>query len=170
MSLEDAPVNESTSLLGNGTSEGDVEGSINPIGQLTRSARTSDREDFSRESHSIADMVRTTHNDPDLREVSEDMSKLVGSTKILYNEMEKVTSEKVNASLRKTAAMSSANENGGKRQSFARTMYQHNSQSAVNFLEKIKTNFFEDAKSLAVGTIPQSVVVAITIGKMCFVQ
>lgn len=34
-------------------------------------------------------------------------------------------------------------------------------------LKKIKTNFFEDAKSLAEGTIPQSVVVATVIGIVC---
>lgn len=162
MTLDEAP-NEGTSLLNNNTTDEAAEDTIHRLGRLTQNSSKSgvDAEDFSRESHSIADMVRTTHNDPDVREVSEDMSKLVGSTQILYNEMEKVTSEKVNASLRKTQAMSE----GDKLQSFASTMYQHRSQSAVNFLEKVKTSFFEDAKSLAVGTIPQSIVVAITVGK-----
>ena len=35
------------------------------------------------------------------------------------------------------------------------------------YLQKIKTSFFEDAKSLAEGTIPQSVVLAIVIGIVC---
>ncbi|KAL3942908.1 MAG: hypothetical protein SGBAC_002980 [Bacillariaceae sp.] len=162
MTLDEAPPNEGTSLLSANATDEAAEDSIHRLGHLSQSARTGDVGDFSRESHSVADMVRTTHNDPDVRDVAEDMSKLVGSTQILYNEMEKVTSEKVNASLRKTAAMNATE--GGKRQSFASTMYQHRSQSAVNFLEKVKSSFFEDAKSLAIGTIPQSVVVAITVG------
>lgn len=165
MTLDEAPPNEGTSLLSANATDEAAEDSIHRLGHLSQSARTGDVGDFSRESHSVADMVRTTHNDPDVRDVAEDMSKLVGSTQILYNEMEKVTSEKVNASLRKTAAMNATE--GGKRQSFASTMYQHRSQSAVNFLEKVKSSFFEDAKSLAIGTIPQSVVVAITVGE-CF--
>jgi len=35
------------------------------------------------------------------------------------------------------------------------------------YLKKIKTNFFADAKSLAEGTIPQSVVLAVVIGIVC---
>lgn len=162
MTHDEATPNEGTSLLNNNTRDEAAEDSIHRLVHLTQSSRTGDVEDFSRESYTIADMARTTHNDPDVREVSEDMSKLVGSTKILYNEMEKVTSEKVNASLRRTQTTMSE---GTKQQSFASTMYQHRSQSAVNFLEKVKNSFFEDAKSLAIGTIPQSIVVAITVGK-----
>ena len=35
------------------------------------------------------------------------------------------------------------------------------------YLEKVKTNFFQDAKSLAEGTIPQSIVLAVAIGIVC---
>lgn len=41
------------------------------------------------------------------------------------------------------------------------------SNPSTLYLRKIKTNFFADAKSLAEGTIPQSVVLAIVIGIVC---
>ena len=93
MSLNDEPPNEGTSLLNNDTEAAEDSIHIHRIAHLTQSSRTGAVADFSRESISIADMNRTTHNDPDVKDVSEDMSKLLGSTQILYNEMEKVTSE-----------------------------------------------------------------------------
>lgn len=36
-----------------------------------------------------------------------------------------------------------------------------------NFLAHIQTSFFDDAKSLAEGTIPQSIVLALVIGTLC---
>lgn len=158
MTLPDDHPNETTSLL---------KAEEASIHNLNPSSRGGEHEDFSRESHTMADMARTTHNDPDVREVSEDMSKLVGSTKILYNEMEKVTNEKLTASLRKTAGLTKSEEPSSGGQSLVATVYKHKSQSAVVFLEKVKTNFFEDAQSLAVGTIPQSIVVATVIGIVC---
>jgi hypothetical protein len=157
MTLSEDTADENTFLLNSADSS---------IHALTQRSRSEENEDFSRESHSMADMARTTHNDPDVREVTEDMSKLVGSTRILYNEMEKVTSERLTESLRKTAGLATP-EPAPRRQSLAATVYQHRRQSAVVFLEKVKTNFFEDAKSLAIGTIPQSIVVAIVIGIVC---
>jgi hypothetical protein len=157
MTLTENHVNENTSLLNSADSS---------INTLTHRTHAGEHEDFSRESHSMADMARTTHNDPGVRGVTEDMSKLVGSTRILYNEMEKVTNEKLTASLRKTAGLG-IHDPAPRRQSLAATVYQHRRQSAVVFLEKVKTNFFEDSKSLAVGTIPQSVVVAVVIGIVC---
>lgn len=41
------------------------------------------------------------------------------------------------------------------------------SQPSTLYLKKIKTSFFDDAKSLAEGTIPQSVVLATVIGIVC---
>jgi len=41
------------------------------------------------------------------------------------------------------------------------------SQPSTLYLRKIKNNFFSDAKSLAAGTIPQSIVLAIVIGIVC---
>ncbi len=41
------------------------------------------------------------------------------------------------------------------------------SNPSTLYLKKIKTNFFADAKSLAEGTIPQSVVLAVVIGIVC---
>lgn len=166
MALDEIPPNEGTSLLGSKATDEVAEDAIHRMRLLPQSSRTTDAadRDFSKQSHSVADMVRTTHNDPDVREVAADLSKLVGSTQILYKEMEKVTSEKVNASLRKTAMKSSSESS---KQSYASTVYQHRSQAAVNFLEKVKHSFFEDSKSLAAGTIPQSIVVAITVGGWC---
>ena len=47
-------------------------------------------------------------------------------------------------------------------------VYQQQIKKPTNvYLKKIKKNFFEDAKSLAEGTIPQSVVLAIIIGIVC---
>jgi hypothetical protein len=53
---------------------------------------------------------------------------------------------------------------------FTRMSMLYNSQiknPTTLYLQKIKTNFFEDAKSLAEGTIPQSIVLAIIIGIVC---
>eukprot|EP00980_Cylindrotheca_fusiformis_P029352 scaffold23390_cov137-Cylindrotheca_fusiformis.AAC.1 len=148
MNLSDDRPNEKTSLLN------PEDGSIHHISQ---GSRRGEDDDFSRESHSMADMARTTHNDPAVRGIYEDTSKLVGSTKILYNELEKVTTEKLTASLRKAAGIAETEPSTTPTQSYASTVYENKSQSAIVFLEKVKTTFFEDAKSLAVGTIPQSI-------------
>ena len=53
---------------------------------------------------------------------------------------------------------------------FTRMSMLYNSQiknPTTLYLQKIKVNFFEDAKSLAEGTIPQSIVLAIIIGIVC---
>ena len=46
-------------------------------------------------------------------------------------------------------------------------IYNKQRDSAALFLDKVKHSFFEDAKSMAAGTIPQSVVVATSIGVVC---
>jgi hypothetical protein len=46
-------------------------------------------------------------------------------------------------------------------------IYNKQRDNATLFLEKVKHSFFEDSKSLAAGTIPQSVVVATVIGVVC---
>ena len=46
-------------------------------------------------------------------------------------------------------------------------IYQQQRQTATLFLERIHTNFFDDARSLAAGTIPQSIIVAIFVGTVC---
>jgi len=47
-------------------------------------------------------------------------------------------------------------------------LYKRNiSRSSTLYLKKIKTSFFDDAKSLAEGTIPQSIVLATVIGIVC---
>jgi hypothetical protein len=150
------PINEKSSLLRAGNSSA----SLRSLGAWS----TTDHGDFSKESIGIADMKRTTHNDPDVAEIAEDMSSLVGSTRILYNEIEKRTADKLTASLRK---MSGGSLPSSPLPVKYQRAYNHRRQEAVTFLEKVKTTFFEDAKSLAVGTIPQSVVVAFVIGTIC---
>ena len=46
-------------------------------------------------------------------------------------------------------------------------MYQQQRQTATLFLERIHSNFFDDARSLTAGTIPQSIIVAIVVGCVC---
>jgi hypothetical protein len=46
-------------------------------------------------------------------------------------------------------------------------IYNKQRDNAILYLEKVKHSFFEDAKSLAAGTIPQSIVVASVIGIVC---
>ena len=123
---------------------------------------------FSQDFADSSGMRRTTHNDPTLHQYSKDMSKLHGSTQILYNQMLSRTEEK-----QSTKSLNSIEEVPipkspimRMRQSLVSTVYKHQ-EPAANFLDKIKTNFFEDAKSLTAGTIPQSVVVAVVIGIVC---
>jgi len=47
------------------------------------------------------------------------------------------------------------------------SMYDGNRKSTILVLEKIKSTFLEDTRSLAEGTIPQSVVLALIIGTVC---
>jgi hypothetical protein len=46
-------------------------------------------------------------------------------------------------------------------------IYNQQKDHAILYLEKVKTSFFQDAKSLAEGTIPQSIVLAFVIGTVC---
>jgi hypothetical protein len=114
----------------------------------------------------FSNMKKTTHNDPSLRPVVGDMHELYGSTRMLMNVMEAHSQEKHSASVRRASALHSSTQNKSE-SSASRAYYTQQRDTAVLFLEKIKTNFFEDATSLAEGTIPQSVVVALVVGIVC---
>lgn len=115
------------------------------------------------------EMMRTTHNDPELKAATKGLH---GSTQMLYNarcsRSELVNSRRISIDCQdppKSPMMQRLND------SFAslllRTPNNNKRSSAVLFLEKVKHSFFEDAKNLATGTIPQSVVLAIAIGTVC---
>ena len=103
--------------------------------------------------HSLdqAEMEKTTHNDPVAK--LEDMRNLHGSTLILQNIVLKQSDAEGSGQVKHSSKFSKVCDK-------KRT-------STVLFLEKIKTTFFEDARSLAEGTIPQSVVLALIIGTVC---
>lgn len=117
-----------------------------------------------------AEMKKVTHNDPD---VSEDFKNLLGSTRLLYNN---VRADEISHSLRRQSVQElsglGSTKNGGRNFSSASTarlstIYNQQRDHALLYLEKVKTNFFQDAKSLAEGTIPQSIVLALVIGVVC---
>ena len=120
---------------------------------------------FSGESFDVSNMKKTTHNDPSLRPVVGDMHNLYGSTRMLMNAMEAHSQEKHSASIRRASALHGSTQQ--RRESIVSRAYTQQRDTAVLFLEKIKTNFFEDARSLAEGTIPQSIVVALVVGVVC---
>ena len=55
----------------------------------------------------------------------------------------------------------------GARSNSISKIYQQQRQTATLFLERIHSNFFDDARSLTAGTIPQSIIVAIVVGTVC---
>ena len=120
---------------------------------------------FSGEPIEVSQMRRLTHNDPALKETMQDYKQLYGSTRMLYNSMVSRSQDKLSASLRRATVVPGRGLN--RRPSLARVVFNKRRESAVLFLEKVKTNFFDDAKNLAAGTIPQSVVLALTIGTVC---
>lgn len=127
---------------------------------------------FNGESIEVAEMKKVTHNDPTLDAESEDYKNLLGSTRFLYNN---VRAEEMSASLRRQAVddlrgISSTEKVSGRHSSSSTGLsliYNQQRNHAMLYLEKVKTNFFQDAKSLAEGTIPQSVVLALVIGVVC---
>ena len=122
---------------------------------------------FSQDFANESGMRKTTHNDPSLKGVAEDMSTLYGSTRLLYNQMmARQEGKEKESSIRSEPSKPQYPSSPimRMRQSIVSTVYE---SQPGNFLDKIKTNFFEDAKSLSAGTIPQSVVVAMVIGTVC---
>jgi H+/Cl- antiporter ClcA len=106
------------------------------------------------------EMDKTTHNDPLAKRESKNT--LFGSTRILQNIVIAHAEVEITASLR--GLTGTENPKPMKTSSSFARVYQ---KSTVLFLEKVKSTFFEDARSLAEGTIPQSVVVAFVIGTVC---
>lgn len=114
----------------------------------------------------VAKMKQVTHNDPQLTLAVEDYKNLLGSTRLLYNNVvqdemiSKLRRQSMNAS-----AINSQVEGGGANsvdvQSKMSLIYSQQRDHAVLYLEKVKHSFFEDAKSLAEGTVPQSIVLAL---------
>ena len=121
---------------------------------------------FNGESLEVAEMKKTLHNDPNLRILTEDMHKLYGSTRMLLNAVAAHSHDKLSTSLRRTS-VSAQGLAAVRRESIASRVYNQQRESAVLFLEKVKSTFFEDTRSLAEGTIPQSIVVALTVGVVC---
>jgi H+/Cl- antiporter ClcA len=121
---------------------------------------------FQGESIDVTEMKRTTHNDPALANVISDMRKLRGSTSMLMNLMAEESHSRSMSSARRSQ-MKSPVSHETKRQSMTAKIYRHQRDSAMLFLQKVTGNFFDDARSLAAGTIPQSIVLALTIGTVC---
>ena len=100
------------------------------------------------DSPETTQIKRTTHNDPTIKDVSEDMGKLYGSTLMMKNARE-----------REKAAHEHAHQHSD--------FYNEQAEHAAQFLKKVRGNFFEDARSMAEGTIPQSVAIASVVGVVC---
>jgi H+/Cl- antiporter ClcA len=119
----------------------------------------------------FSEMQKTCHNDPILMmQDMQDVHKLHGSTLILRNSISQERHS--SASLRGVTEEHDQHPPAQPTRraslvSTVSTVYHHQQESTVLFLEKIKSSFFEDAKSLAAGTIPQSVVLAVVIGTVC---
>ncbi len=122
------------------------------------------RGEFRGQSIEKEEMEKTTHNDPVAKR--EDITRLFGSTLILHNVIVSHSQTELTSSLRRIMEAHHNSGNIEKRSSFVKSLAD-NKKSAVLFLEKIKHNFFEDTRSLAEGTIPQSVVLAFIIGTVC---
>jgi hypothetical protein len=121
---------------------------------------------FNGNSIEVTEMKKVTHNDPTLDAEVEDYHNLLGSTRLLYNTLRE---EEKASTLRRQHSHDDFNGiSTMKRQSSSSTRLSliYN-QHAILYLEKVKTSFFQDAKSLAEGTIPQSVVLALVIGVVC---
>jgi hypothetical protein len=123
---------------------------------------------FNGDSIEVAEMKKVTHNDPTLDAETENYQNLLGSTRLLYNtirEDEKFSSLR-HQSIEDARVINDMKKFSQQISSSSRLSLIYN-QHAVLYLEKVKTNFFQDAKSLAEGTIPQSVVLALVIGVVC---
>ncbi len=136
---------------------------INGIG-----AETSPSEEFKDSGGEMAKMKCVTHNDPHLALAADDYKNLLGSTRLLYNSV--VYGEMMSKLRRQSTTNASEINNsieGGEVTSVGGVstrlslIYNQQKDHAVLYLEKVKHSFFEDAKSLADGTIPQSVVLAL---------
>ena len=126
---------------------------------------------FNGESVEVAEMKKVTHNDPSLSKHTENMKSLRGSTLMLYNNVvkdEMSSSQRRQSTsddnLQRISRSKKAMHNGSSSLSL---IYNKQRDHAMLYLEKVKTNFFQDAKSLAEGTIPQSIVLAVAIGIVC---
>lgn len=120
--------------------------------------------EFRGQSIEKEEMEKTTHNDPVAKR--EDIQRLFGSTLILHNVIVSHSQTDLTASLRRIMEPHQNGHSITKSASFSKSIA-GNTKSAVLFLEKVKHNFFEDARSLAEGTIPQSVILAFIIGTVC---
>jgi hypothetical protein len=126
---------------------------------------------FNGETIEVAEMKKVTHNDPTVAAEAEDYKNLLGSTRLLYNNVR--ADEKSNSLRKQTVEELGGFSNTKKISQSASSstrlslIYNQQRDHAMLYLEKVKTNFFQDAKSLAEGTIPQSVVLALVIGVVC---
>jgi hypothetical protein len=140
------------------------------------SRKSSPSNEFEEHEEEVAKMKCVTHNDPNLDVTANDYKNLLGSTRLLYNTVvyDEMTSELKRQSTTTMAANISEKENridqddtnsvGGVSTRLS-LIYNQQKDHAVLYLEKVKHSFFEDSKSLAHGTIPQSVVLAL--GTLC---
>ncbi|KAG7346731.1 chloride channel [Nitzschia inconspicua] len=126
---------------------------------------------FNGETIEVAEMKKVTHNDPSLATEAEDFKNLLGSTRFLYNN---VRADEMSQTLRRQTVddfrgIGRTKHVDGEISSSNRLsmIYHQQRDHAMLYLEKVKTSFFQDAKSLAEGTIPQSVVLALVIGVVC---
>ena len=125
---------------------------------------------FNGESIEVAEMKKVTHNDPSLSQDTQNMKKLRGSTLMLYNN---VVADEMSQSSRRQSSDDDLQRIGRSKKalhngsSSLSLIYNKQRDHAMLYLEKVKTNFFQDAKSLAEGTIPQSIVLALAIGVVC---
>lgn len=123
---------------------------------------------FDENGDEVAKMKRVTHNDPHLGHAADDYKNLLGSTRLLYNNIvwDEMTAKLKHQSTKHPSKMNNDTEGGetnsvGGVSTKLALIYHQQKDHAVLYLEKVKHSFFEDAKSLAEGTIPQSVVLAL---------
>lgn len=122
------------------------------------------RQEFWEKAMEKEEMEKTTHNDPVA--MREDVGKLFGSTLILHNVIVAHSHVGLTDSFRRMMESNHTGTGLSRSSSVARSLAE-NKKSAVLFLEKVKNDFFQDTRSLAEGTIPQSVVLAFIIGIVC---
>ena len=158
---------EKTSLLPTTTTT-DVEDDDYDVTPQQKLIRHDNHGSFNEQSIEVAEMRKVTHNAPGLTTQDEDFKNLLGSTRFLYNN---VKADEFTNSVRKHHGeiMQDVQKHKSMSSKSSRLSLIYNQQKdhAILYLEKVKTNFFQDAKSLAEGTIPQSIVLAFVIGTVC---
>ena len=178
--------NESSSLLPTIASS---HGSESESSSSSSSSSSSDKFEFERKG-SFSKMKKVVHNDPGLTkeyENNENFQKLLGSTTYLRNSFAASSSSTTTTRKSQFVGFHGQNQNQNHqnqnnqndqnntigfhgpntKQRPITEMHSKISRHSTLYLKKIKTNFFGDAKSLAEGTIPQSIVLAIIIGIVC---